>query len=415
MKRILIILPIIFLYQIIIAQEFNWHAKIEDVNTAGYYKMFLSPDIISQLNHSFPDIRITDQYNNEVQYILKKQKTVYDRGLRKELKIIKNKHKKFKHYTELIIENEESINISNLIFKVVNIHNPVYIKIYGANDQKRWYVLKNSFPVVPEITVADSTEFKVMDIPESKFQFYKVLFHDYDEKPIEVGHVFYHRLSDIRAEYIQLPSPKVSQIDTMGKSIVTVEFAKPEFVDMITFGIKGPEYYLRKVQMRKKDTSSTETSDNEFYDQFRKDFYFGSLKSNRINLYDYKAEKIELIVDNKDNQPLVCFKANAYQLKNYIIAYLKPDIEYYILYGSETASFPSYDLPYFKDTIPELLPETYIYNVKKTKRSTEKEEYIWNFPSQYLWYMVGLLGLVLILISIKLLRERFGNNDRMTE
>lgn len=411
MKRISIILSLIFLYYFSIAQEFNWQAKIQDVDVAGYYKIFLSADITSQLNHSFPDIRIADEDNNEVQYILKKQKTVYDRGIRTELKILKNKHKKFKHYTELIVENEESINISNLIFKVVNTHNPVYIKIFGANDQKIWYVLKNSFPVVPEITVADSTEFKVMDVPESNFQFFKILFHDYDEKPIEVGHVYFHSLSDIRAEYIQLPDPEISQKDTLRKSIVTVEFAKPEYVDMLSFGIKGPEYFLRKVQMRKKDTSSLETSGDEFYDQFRKDFYFGSLKNNRINLYDYKAKKIELIVDNKDNQPLVFYKANAYQLKNYMIAYLKPDINYYILYGSDEASFPSYDLPYFKDTIPEILPETYIYNIKKLKRSSESKAHIWNFPPQYLWYMVGLVGLVLIFISIKLLRERFGKKN----
>lgn len=412
MKRILVILSFIFLYHFSIAQEFNWQAKIQEVDKAGYYKIFLTPDITSQLNHSFPDIRIEDEDNNEVQYILKKQKIVFDRGFRKELKILKNNHKKFKHFTELIIENEESINISNLVFKVVNTHNPVFLKIFGADDQKRWYVLKNNFPAVPEITDADSTEIKVMDIPESKFQFYKILFYDYDEKPIELSHVFYHSLSDIRAEYIQLTNPMITQKDTMGKSIVTVEFAKPEFVDMLSFGIIGPEYYLRKVQMRKKDTSSTEISRDEFYDQFRKDFYFGSLKSNRINLYDYKAEKIEFIVDNKDNQPLVFFKANAYQLKNYIIAYLKPDINYYIIYGSEEASFPNYDLPYFKDTIPDILPETNIYNIKKTKKSSEKNTKVWNFPPKYLWFTVGILGVVLILISIKLLRERFGKEKK---
>ena len=36
------------------------------------------------------------------------------------------------------------------------------------------------------------------------------------------------------------------------------------------------------------------------------------------------------------------------------------------------------------------------------------EENVWNFPVSYLWYTIGLLAIVLILISIKLLRERFG-------
>jgi hypothetical protein len=407
MKKLLFTFILTALCLIVFSQEFNWKGKIDDVNEAGYYKIYLSPEITSQLNHSFPDIRIIDEDKNEIQYILKKQKLVFDKGKRNELKIIKNKHKKFKHYTELIIENQESLNISNFIFEVVNIHNPVYIKVFGANDPKRWYVIRNSFPVVPEITETDSTEFRIMDMPESNFRFYKFLFHDFDEKPIEVGHVYYHGLADIRAEYVQLPPPLVIQEDTLGKSIVTLKFSSPQFIDMITFGIKGPEYYLRKVQMRKTDTVSLETSGDEYYDQLKKEFYFGSLKSNRINLYDFKAKRIEFIIDNKDNQALQVFKANAYQLKNYVVAWLKPDTKYMIWYGSENASFPSYDLPYFKDTIPENLPLTYIYNIQKTKKLSEKENNVWTFPAKYLWVIIGALAVILILISIKLLLERF--------
>ena len=94
------------------------------------------------------------------------------------------------------------------------------------------------------------------------------------------------------------------------------------------------------------------------------------------------------------------------------MAYLKPDVDYYLVYGSENAGFPSYDLPYFKDTIPEILPETYIYNIKKIKNTSRIAENVWNFPVKYIWFSIGLLGIVLILISIKLLRERFGKNKR---
>jgi hypothetical protein len=393
------------------SQNFNWKAKIGSVETEGYYKIYLTPEITSKLGHSFPDIRIVNENDEEIQYILKKQKTIFDKGSKFNMKILKNRHKKFKHYTEVVVQNKEKIVISNLIFRIINIHNPIYIKILGSDDQEKWYVLRKSFPVVPEITESEMTEIRVMDIPTAKFEYYKILFHDNDEIPITVNEIYYHQLSDIRAEYVELSEPVVKQIDTLDKSIVTIEFKSPQFIDMLNFGIMGPEFYLRKAKMRKLDTITDENTSEVFYDQLNKDFYFGSLKSNKINLYDYKAQKIDFIVDNKDNEPLTFFKVNAYQLKNYLVAYLKPDVQYYIVYGDDKSGFPSYDLPYFKDTIPDILPETYVYDIKKLDPKKRNIDYIWKFPEKSLWYIIACIGVVLIFVSIKLLRERFGKKN----
>jgi len=393
------------------AQNYRFNAKIIKVTEEGYYKVPLPPNVISELKHSFPDIRIIDSDNNEIQYILKKEKLVSDKIIKTELNIIKNKHKKFKHLTELRVENK-GFDISNLIFKIKNTHNPVFVKIYGSDDNDTWFVLKDNFPAVPEYTDADSTDIKIMDIPNNSFDYFKVIFYDYDEDPIDITNVFFYSLSDIRAEYVQLKSPKIIQKDTLNKSIITLTYDKPQFIDMISFGIKGPEYYLRKVNMDKNDTSSSPKTGEEYYDQYKKEFYIGSLKSNRIYLYDFKAEKIEFVIDNKDNQSLQVFKANTYQLKNYLVTYLKPDEEYHLLYGNCKAIFPSYDLPYFKDTIPEILSEARIYNIKKTKGTNGKVKVIWNFPSSYLWYSIGILGIILLIVSLIILKERFGKTGK---
>jgi len=393
------------------AQNYNWKAKIKNIENAGYYKIFLNHEITSELKHSFPDLRILDSKNNEIQYILKKQKTVYDNNNKTELKIVKNKHKKNKHYTEVEIENN-NFEISNLIFKIVNTHNPIFVKIYGSEKSKKWFVLKNVFPVVPEITEQDSTEIKIMNIPNNNFKFLKVIFYDYDIQPITVTNVYFHGLADVRAEYVQLKSPKITQKDTLDKSIVNLTYEKPQFIDMISLGIKGPEFYIRKVQMHKKDTISTPYLGEEYYDLLKKDFYIGSLKSNRINLFDYKAKEIELIIENKDNQPLKIYKANSYQLKNYLVTYLKPDEEYLLIYGNRKANFPSYDLPYFVDTIPNVLPETYIYNIQKIKTRTTKMKVLWDFPISYVWYSIGALLVILLIISLIILKERFGKKGK---
>lgn len=391
------------------AQTYNWKAKINKVNHSNYYKIFLNSDITSELNHSFPDIRILDSEKNEIQYILKKQKIAFNNSEKNELKITKNKHRKYKHYTEIEIENEKN-KISNLVFKIINTHNPIFVKISGSNNAKKWFVLKNNFPTIPEITEADTTEIRIMDIPSSTFKYFKVLFYDYDVEPIKVLNVYYHNLKNIRAEYVKLPSPIITQKDTLDKSIITLSYNKNNFIDLITFSIEGPEFYLRKVKLNKKTTLNQ--GGENYYDQYKKEFYVGSLKSNRINLYDFKAKTIEFVIENKDNQPLIIKQANSYQLKNYIVAYLEENKNYYIYYGNKKANFPNYDLPYFKDTIPSVMQITYIKDIKKINNNSEEIKVLWDFPVEYLWYSIGALGLILIIISLIIIKERFGKKEK---
>lgn len=411
-KNILFLSCLFFLNISAFSQIYNWQAKLESVENPAYYKIFLSPEITAHLNHAFPDIRLYDDKNNEIQYILNQKKVIYDKGKKNELKILKNKYRKFKHFTEVIVENTEDVEISNMIFKVVNTNNPVFIKILGSPDNEKWYIIRNNYPTVPDITNADTTEIKVMNLPRSDFKYFKILFHDYDEQNIEVAGVYYHNLADIRAEYTQLPKPEITQKDTLDKSIVTVEFNQAQFVDMITFGIQGPEFYLRKIQLLKSDTGIVSATGEEFYDQMKKVFWFGSLKSNRLILADYKAKKLVFIIDNKDNQPLKIYKVNAYQLKNYMVAYLLPDTKYHLFFGSKNTNFPSYDLPYFKDTIPKVLPETYIYNIKRNENARQEVTAIWNFPVRWLWVSIGGITIILILVSILMLRQISKNNNK---
>ncbi len=411
LKKISYILLFLLISINLYSQNFNYKADVAPVDKEGYYKIFLHPEITSHLNHSFPDIRLEDNKNNEVQYITKQKKTIYNKGKRIHLKILKNKYKKFKHYTEIIAENTKNEEISNFIFKVVNSHNPVFIKVSGSTDKLKWYVLKNNYPVFPDISNEDTILIKVMNIPRSDFKYFKILFHDYDENKINVTDVYYYKLSDIRSEYTQLPKPKVTQKDTMNKTILTIEFPEPQFIDMLTFGIKGPEFYLRKAKMIKEDSVSEVSPGEEFYDQMKKDIWFGSLKSNRIILSDYKAGKIKFIIDNKDNLPLKFYKVNGYQLKNYLVAYLLPETEYHILYGNKEAGFPNYDLPYFVDTIPSVLPETYAYNIRKNLTEKKKITKLWNFPLQYLWVIIGGVAVILLIISILMLKQISRNKN----
>ncbi|PID87795.1 MAG: hypothetical protein CSB06_03270 [Bacteroidia bacterium] len=390
------------------AQQYKWQAEIQEVPKSGYYKIYLKPELVSHLKHSFPDIRLRNEEGVEIQYILKKAEFVDQEKAPESLEILKNKHRKFKHLTELVLQNTKRERISQLIFTINNTQDPVYIKLYGSNDKKKWYILRKNFPVVPEITSKDTTQITLQNIPQSNFNFFKIYFYDYNEHPIEVSAARYHSPGHIHAEYTKLPVPKITQENKRQKSFVHIHFQQAQFIDILTFNISGPEYYLREAHIKKTDTSGIEeSSDAPFYDQYKKQFYFGSQKSNRLHLYDYKAKTIEIVVDNKDNKPLNFTNVSAYQIKNYLIAYLHPDTKYRLFIGNEDAKFPSYDLPYFKDTIPEILPSTRIGVLRPDKSLPKNQKPIWNSSANTLRLIIGLIGIVLIGISIKLIREKF--------
>ncbi|MEA3451757.1 MAG: hypothetical protein U9Q83_07615, partial [Bacteroidota bacterium] len=400
MRKILI--AIVFIISAIItdAQEFIFRADLIQVDSSGYYHIFLNPQITSKLNDKFSDIRIYDKRLNEVPYIrLSEEDEMFKTASSKKLRIIENFHKRQKRESHIILNNSDKLDITNFVIIVNNPNKTeVWVDIAGSNDRKIWNVLKDHSRYMPEYSDSNTTEIRINNLPETSYQFYRIVLYDIDKVVFKVRYVLNYDIIEKDVEYVKVMKPIFFQDDTseVNKTILNISFKEPQYIDKIKFYISKPSYYLRKAEVTKKDSTTGKKIRLLLFDPNQKDFFLCSDSSNILLLSRYYTKELFLVVNNNDDQPLVFDNLFVYQKKEYIVAYLEKSKKYHISFGNKNVPLPIYDLKFFKNKIPVNCPIVLTKNFENNFLNKKENKNIVISPL-FLWIIFSFVVIILIL------------------
>ncbi len=390
----------------LVAQEFQYKALLPEIDSSYFYNIFLPPEVTSKLNYKFSDIRIYNKKGKEIPFIRDTEENRFKTTSGRKLKIIQNEHKPAKKYTLVLIHDPDKRKISNFVLTVKNIDAEYWLHISGSNDLKTWHILKSNTRYQPEFSDSSTTKIIIDDLPETNYEYYRILVYDYNRVPLPVIDVYSYALYKRNVSYVEVPKPHFVQDDSTeaNRTIVKISFDQPQYIDKIEFIISAPEYYLRKAELTKRDTLTGRKIRLQYYDQKQKDFYLCSDSSNILTLSRYYAKDLYLIVENNNDEPLKFSDVRAYQKKEYLIAYLNKGQKYHIEFGNKNVPEPIYDLKYFKDKIPSDRPEITVGKVIKILTGNARHTQMYIQPL-YLWIALGVIVLFLVLISVKVFRS----------
>ncbi|MEA2041521.1 MAG: hypothetical protein U9N85_03075 [Bacteroidota bacterium] len=410
LKKISITLLLLLTVGSNFAQDYHYQADIPVVSNSGFYKIFLSPEVTSKLQYNFPDIRLWNSSSEEIPFVFEVEKKMKNKDSVVFLTVLKNKHKALKSHTEVLIENDSLKTMANFAFLTDNIGVRKWIKLVGSYDKKEWYIIKDNFPVQTMNSDSSKSEILINNIPESQFKYYKVFFYDYNNTAVNI-YSSYTYISDMAQEnYVELPQPTISHLDTLNRTNVVLTFDDSQFIDRLKLNVQGPKYFLRSAVLSKiRDVG--EEAGGMYYDQIEKEIKIGSELSNTVNLSQYKAKQVKLTIDNRDNQPLRITDVKAYQQRTYIVAYLAAGKSYQLMFSDNQAEFPVYDLEYFTSKIPEEAIVLRVTNIEETnfRPAGVLRSKLWNIPLYYLWIGIGSVGLLLLYISGRVVFEQYRN------
>jgi hypothetical protein len=242
-------------------------------------------------------------------------------------------------------------------------------------------------------------------LPETNYEYYRILLYDYNRIPLQVVDVYTYDLYKRNITYVEVAKPRFVQDDSSeaNRTILKISFDTPQYIDKIEFIISAPQYYLRKAELSKRDTATGRKIRLQYYDQKQKDFFLCSDSSNVLTLSRYYAKELYLIVENNNDEPLKFADVRAYQKKEYLIAYLNRGQKYHIEFGNKNVPEPIYDLKYFKDKIPSDRPEITVGKVIKILSGSAVHTQMYIRPL-YLWIALGVIVVFLLLISVKVYR-----------
>ena len=115
------------------------------------------------------------------------------------------------------------------------------------------------------------------------------------------------------------------------------------------------------------------------------------------------------MIENDDNRPLQLNGIEAWQLTRYMKTYLEQGHKYRLVYGDSIAVAPVYDLNYFVDSIPKVLPTLVVLESKEqvtplTNNAIEKS-LSWYENKLFIWIAIIAIILLLSFMSWKMLTE----------
>jgi len=246
MKKTIKIILILFISHISIGQ--NYLGDIHTVSKDGLYQILLSPEVRSLSKNNLNYVRIYDSTNKEIPYA--NTKDYFTESNFENFQII-SRTRNNNLATSVVILNENSRLIDELVLEIANSNISKKYHISGSNDNKEWFGLVYNKTVdnlfeKGEISVKHSFSFPLNDYKYIKFDF-----KDEDSLPIQVIRAGLQKNTSKTNTWINVTGFKqIITTDSKKKQTkIVINFETPQVIDGIKFDIKSPNFYLRKTRI----------------------------------------------------------------------------------------------------------------------------------------------------------------------
>jgi hypothetical protein len=176
-------------------------------------------------------------------------------------------------------------------------------------------------------------------------------------------------------------------------------------IDKLDFEIKGPALYNRSAVVQHPVTFTTRKGKKEIRNEYIQSIQFISTHQSSFHLPSVVSKEIIIEISNEDNPLLQITSARAYQLNRYMITWLEKDKSYELKIGDSDMPAPSYDIGYFKDSIPNDAPTLKPNAVTIIQSKSTSPKPSWFSDKRYIWVAIVLVAALLGFMSYRMVKE----------
>lgn len=393
--------------QLAAQQTFRYGAALQKVDSDGFYRISLSPEIVAKSKAGLADLRIMDDRQRFMPFMFGNQLILKDQAsfiLFPQLQHTTSADS----VTTFIAENSLHLTVNHLYLKLRNTAVERIVNLSGSDDLEHWYAIKEN------ISLADAdaglhdkgTYMQLLNFPSSTYQYLKIQVVNKNKEPVAILQAGIYQQQAVQPVYLKIKDGTIRQKDTAAMSLVSLQLNENYQVNKLHLTIEGQKYYKRSVRIYELAGNIRQlVSDTLINSSAPADLYL-SVKTNKIIL--------EII--NGDNPPLVISKIEAYQLDQSLISYFEKGKAYSLLFGDERATIPDYDLKFFGDSVQHQLisiqhaavQKNALYQVKKEHRKEKSSK--WNE-----WLLGGAVVVaiaLLALLTFKMVTEVNKRNEQ---
>jgi hypothetical protein len=400
-------------------ERFKYYTEIKgDTSKNKISSISLTEDILDKSENDLNDIRIFNNSNNEIPFILINEQIPEDTVENKTFKIISYSNKNSMDIILTELTDRSIPTLDKITFETSNIDFNKKIKLYGSKDKTRWDLITDSN--IYDFSSKLNLKKKELEFENPvKYKFYKFEIENLykneissmlklNYKDLELNMNDYSNESSFKIEGIigrtfsinkgfanydiKIFKPDIQNKDK--KSIIDLKNKLP--INQIDFSIQDP-YYYREVSI-----FGGEKSDNLITKEYIYDL--GDDKNDEkksIKLDNLYSSNLRLEISNNDNPPLVINKIKTKRLKKSLFFTTKSNESYKLFISNKDVKAPIYDINryinqfnWYKTVFSKVNTSAILENkdFKKELSKEDKEKSQKNILMGLVFVVLGILG-----------------------
>lgn len=376
------------------AQNFAWKCSLDTVPQTGFYAIPLSPQWLAVLKADIADVRIRDEKEGAVPFLLKPVQR-NRQSLFQNFPILANRTDSA--LTTVVLDAKDLPALNHLELVLGNTAVERRATLSGSNDRQHWFIVDETL-FLKNRTGYDKEQFlQTLALPTVRYRYLKLKIRNEGTDPLLIkgaGVFVEWSLDEAREPYFKKQAAFQQNDSADGYSYIRINQEADYPVEKVWLHLYGPKFYARELKV--------------YNGQARKGAELiaaARLQSNTDAVVPVQPAKMKtflVTVENGDNPPLKVDSVAIQFTQRTLIAYLEKGKRYALVGGNPALAAPAYDLALFRDSIPDSLPAVKhdaLLPFAQSIAAAQQSNRWWLWPS--IVAVIGLLGF----LTVQLLKE----------
>lgn len=363
-------------------------------------------DVPTKTDKAFSDVRIYGITKNndtiEAPYILKtgNEEDLILPSVR--LSLVNEVRKGNEYYFTLQAEEATTLNMLSLEFAQQNFDWRVQLE--GSNDGNDWFTILQNERILSIKNQFTDYQFTSLYFQPVQYKYLRISIPSAVKPVLRSFHPQMRRFT--KGNY-HIYKPVIAHTGDKKTKTTNIQLSldKKLPVSMVSVSVKDSFDYYRPVTIAYLSDSFETPKGWQYHYTNAYSGVLSSLEDAIFNLGNIYTQKLKIIIENHDNQPLHIDSIQVKGAKHELVARFTADAQYYLVYGNATKSAPNYDIPRFDENIPlskttiAVGPEEKIVQASATGKTRPLiENKLW------LWAIMGAVILLLGWFTLKMMR-----------
>lgn len=225
-------------------------------------------------------------------------------------------------------------------------------QLEGSQDQQEWFTLLNNYRVLSISNAITDYRFTTLRFPDAKYRYYRLLVNSNERPKLRSAKTGRQYQTAGRVKKYLIAKTQLRQDKQQKQTIINLQLGMPVPVCKLKIFVNDTVDYYRPVTLQYAADSFKTAEGWSYKFQSLGTSTLTSLEPNQVNSNSTVTDKLQLVIDNYDNQPL---KIDSLEVSGYeqdlIVRFAEP-ANYWLVYGNNKALPPDYDISRFTDKIP---------------------------------------------------------------